>query len=1743
MIAVPQAVAAQPTKHVSSGLAHFVVELALGIRGRLHTRARSALLPCIASAPLDVLYAVLQRLMDATRPGADIEPLWALAVGLPDIPKARALSCLACVVRWRRGRLLTPRLRESHHTYDAALPHTLALSRVTALRNVLDTEPVSNESLLLLDACVMGAAETTAGPLTRLCAERAPAWLARAFSSDAHAVRASRSLADASKVASLDYAPILARATASPNVASALVIAWRALDAAPQSTCDLPFVLDALKAPDRALRLAALGVCANLASMPRHAVEALLDERDGVVFGAAVAAVATRDAAAAAAHAVRALSLKIESASLLEAAAAACERSPVPLPEALEAALVLLLASPRKRARRLARRVLASTSASVEIGDDALTSSSLPLFASQRRWVLRLAEAVDRLPLALSAERPLTRLLGAAAAVAPRLDEKAAAALAAVCVGLLSLRFAPAWASATSALAALCTKHPLQTWPLLLARLEAVCEARVTPPYRIAERVYDLDDAQCILNEFLARKEETDSLSGAIGDDDAPLEAEQAHAIMWAAVDGCGGLKSGTKYAARTCVRLLEKLLRQDVFPICRDDPDGHDVLKHLTESDMRVPLSPGVASKRLDTVLAVFAAAPSPLSLPRGLELRSVYEALLSRPKGEVASLALKCLGTYRLAHLKPYAKRLEALLDDATLRETLVKFRVAREGDARLPEGAGRDEDHSLWTVDDAHRGNLVPLITRVLYGRFRAKSGAVGGRRGASPAMRRATILSFLSNLEAKELDEFLRLMFRAFSDDVESLVDAEAAKRAVAQSSPARVLGLCTLLRAVVAKIGFKIEQRVPVILSVCVAAAAGDSVVDDEELDENNDDQEDSPAKQKRRRVAALQCLRDLLERFAASPVLLEVDLIQRVWAPLRNHLTALSHGGSDGTPVLLKVVAVCCRAPSLRKFVDAKCVAALAGCCQRTPLALEETCHLVLLEEDNTLLTPHAAKIVAALGATLAKGTRNQLQRLCLNALAKVGRLAAQGKWVLSEDDADELIGCLCARLKTVGSAQDTHIDSARDAILECLETLLPRSGRAHQHAGRLAPLLGPPRKCREATAFFGASDRHAALRAVARAYVALATHATLQKTCVQTAASTIAALFKRDEASIDDAPDYDSSAGACADLATGDAWVALFGATRDDARISTSPVVHALCSIMRDDDATLRDAAARGLRAFVKASCTVDHLQDIARDDLIPHILDALALADDSRRRAHVTVLAVIVDSSTATYLPRFAALQQLRDASNRDIDVFENVAHLQAHRRARALAKAAAWITSVKDEESAKILLPLALQPLSDASKEAVHSDAAKCVGCLAGALPWSRYAALLKTLTTVIDRQAGAVDGFSSKKKTATAAPGAASRKEKPNFQQQRLRTSRTLEATFVSAFCHALDHFPFSEDVVATAALDEDEPAETPLSRGVATFLLPTARRLLMRPERKAKTGARDEVLRPPVALALLRLSRKLPRDGHEVARQLVVAVCASLRHRDASKRDASRKALARMATEGASLEGILSELRAALPTGYMLAVRSAAVHSLLEKAIHPLPLESVGTFASLLVQDLLGDAAAARDGRDAGDHKAGSAAGVPEAQLVVGRTYEALELCGRLVAYDQRDELTQPLFEALDKRLNEADARGAREAHRCRAAALRLAAGFAGNPEASTKLVAHAASLLTQHAQPTEDADSSDESSDDEPMLAVITGTEDLPARRTPMPGSATQWLPSHGDASSDALQACVPRRLFILLSK
>ena len=85
-------------------------------------------------------------------------------------------------------------------------------------------------------------------------------------------------------------------------------------------------------------------------------------------------------------------------------------------------------------------------------------------------------------------------------------------------------------------------------------------------------------------------------------------------------------------------------------------------------------------------------------------------------------------------------------------------------------------------------------------------------------------------------------------------------------------------------------------------------------------------------------------------------------------------------------------------------------------------------------------------------------------------------------------------------------------------------------------------------------------------------------------------------------------------------------------------------------------------------------------------------------------------------------------------------------------------------------------------------------------------------------------------------------------------------------------------------------------------------------------------RDAKTVARQEVLRTPRALSLCCfVVTKLPAGAREESRALVVAVCASLRHRDASARDVARATLAKMAPHVA-VDDVLNELRSPLPSG-------------------------------------------------------------------------------------------------------------------------------------------------------------------------------------------------------------------------
>ncbi|CAM9948890.1 unnamed protein product, partial [Choristocarpus tenellus] len=108
---------------------------------------------------------------------------------------------------------------------------------------------------------------------------------------------------------------------------------------------------------------------------------------------------------------------------------------------------------------------------------------------------------------------------------------------------------------------------------------------------------------------------------------------------------------------------------------------------------------------------------------------------------------------------------------MDDASFREQLVCFSLRGSSDSfsssSVTGGSGTAAvDAEPVLVEPQHRPLLLPVVTRLVYGRL-ASWGSKGRAAGhGGPAARRAAVLAFLSGLSSDELASLFSLMFRPF-----------------------------------------------------------------------------------------------------------------------------------------------------------------------------------------------------------------------------------------------------------------------------------------------------------------------------------------------------------------------------------------------------------------------------------------------------------------------------------------------------------------------------------------------------------------------------------------------------------------------------------------------------------------------------------------------------------------------------------------------------------------------------------------------------------------------------------------------------------------------------------------------------------------------------------------------------------------------------------------------------------------
>ena len=615
---------------------------------------------------------------------------------------------------------------------------------------------------------------------------------------------------------------------------------------------------------------------------------------------------------------------------------------------------------------------------------------------------------------------------------------------------------------------------------------------------------------------------------------------------------------------------------------------------------------------------------------------------------------------------------------------------------------------------------------------------------------------------------------------------------------------------------------------------------------------------------------------------------------------------------------------------------------------------------------SSVLLREHAPTLLEALQSALAaRASRGREERKPAAAaagaagreLAVLKRLGPLlGGAAASAAIADTLVPVLAIR--RLDEAATTEVLQALAAVTPPAEaTLDPERARdaanaADRHRRALAPL-------------FGRLWQRAARRALVDAFEVIGA----RDDAARAAAGILADLHADARDSIDGV-DYDRRMRAYETLDA--AWFA------SNPPAAAVPLLHHVMHELRGSDMALRHAAAAALERFLDAAVAsesgrggvqeslgegpredTEHSDDEEIEEIEEHsaagkMVTAASRAENAARASESSLAGAVMgvlapgvrgllrSPESATRGEAIAAFRRLAlawpsaapgarrlaDESDPEQDFFANMAHLQAHRRCRALRRLAGAAKSgeVPPATINGYLAPLAVASLGDAGAD-VASTAAATIGGLACALPWESYRDLLMWMLRKAGGGRGGRDG--------------------------RGYDVEGSKALHIRAAATVLENF-HEWDEAAEDAMEEEEGQATAtnvvgrlIDPVVVTTLrqdvLPHLERLTVVEDDEGKGGT----VRPAASAAVTSLLRLLPARNLETDIGRVLGKIANcLRSRAQGVRDSARAALA-AASSGlgaAHLPRVVGLLTGRLDRGFMTHVLGAALHSLLEACV-------------------------------------------------------------------------------------------------------------------------------------------------------------------------------------------------------
>lgn len=914
-------------------------------------------------------------------------------------------------------------------------------------------------------------------------------------------------------------------------------------------------------------------------------------------------------------------------------------------------------------------------------------------------------------------------------------------------------------------------------------------------------------------------------------------------------------------------------------------------------------------------SLLNLFAQFQNPTVLYRSADVYQALLALLGNGDAMIQKSALKAIFSWKSMALRPYQENLLNLLDDARFRDELSVFLGSNaKTDNILPE----------------HRAVLMPVVLRLLYGRIVNRSDSKHGSN--SQEAKRKAILVTLAEFGKDELEAFVNIVLGPLRE-VQVLkaghINEDILQQDIMQLRKQQ--GLLRLLEDML--------QILPHVLGDCVARLAN-AVLYCAGRCRRLSSATGEVAKTIRQ--DALKCLHLLFAiegRFDWSPYV--YFIVEELIVPRLQNLPIETAQGISAILKLISGISQSERLTELFLTTRRQVFERVADCL--TVLSARDEVKVFILNNifrnliqfadgESNSKKSFGSTVAAVLFPRLSKLLERMPARECLE--ATVETIISLGNFVDMTVDAASLTKSSGTLLQ-----QPSRFVSPRmkGGILRLLDQVLP----LHDFSEDKDTFTEFYRTLSSLFAYFKDSPNRQMLVHVFQELVKHDSQfvevADLCKSLNSVSTSRL------------DEPDFDARLRAFDIICnqryesfTAQQWL---------------PLIHNMLFYIHDnDELSIRTSSGLALRRFAQAANTAAldavTFETILFDDIFPILLNGSTDPSELVRAENIAVLAEVVRGKWTQTTDLKILLGPEDEAS-----FFNNILHIQQHRRIRALKRLAVDSVYISSTNINRFCIPLVQTYLSDTAEDTqnVAAEAASTLEVLCQGLSWSHLQSLLKKLVD----QTSKLESKSQIRGIGAAVNALAQSSRRRSLTTANLDAALTSDITYPKPV-HLANSLPTAEKISSS------------LSKSVLTKLMDYIH-------------YKDEStvdLRVILAVMVVKIIMILP--AQEVAARLpavIMDVCNILRSRAQEARDAARLTLSEIAAliGPVYFEFILKQLRGTLQRGYQVHVLSYTIHSILYSVTStwkPGDLDQcLPDLMAIILDDIFGIAGQEKDAED------------------------------------------------------------------------------------------------------------------------------------------------------------------------